>query len=70
MRVWVVAAVAALSACGANEVSDEVSEPVDTRIEVGLPFPAVLLPTLEDGSPATIAQFRGRKTLLHVFASW
>lgn len=40
------------------------------QIEVGKPFPDHLFPGLVDGSPASIAQFRGKKTLLHVFASW
>lgn len=44
--------------------------PEDVTIEVGRPFPTLALPLLEDGSPASIARFRGKKTLLHVFASW
>lgn len=40
------------------------------RIEVGQPFPEIVLPSLEDGAPMSIADFRGRKVLLHVFASW
>lgn len=66
MRGAIFAAVTLLGSCGAPERV----EMLDTRIEVGLPIPEVLLPTLEDGSPATLARFRGRKTLLHVFASW
>jgi len=66
MRSAVLVAAAALAACGPPE---RVEAP-DMRIEVGRPFPQVLLPMLEDGSPATLARFRGRKTLLHVFASW
>ena len=41
-----------------------------TGFEVGQPFPAVALPALEDGRPASLADFRGKKLLLHVFASW
>ncbi len=44
--------------------------PEDVRIEVGQPFPGLILPTLEDGSPSAVARFRGKKTLLHIFASW
>ena len=40
------------------------------RIEIGQPFPPLVLPRLNDGSPASLAQFRGRKVMLHVFASW
>jgi hypothetical protein len=38
--------------------------------EVGEPFPVVPFPSAEDGSPVSIADFRGDKVLLHVFASW
>lgn len=56
-----------LAACAAPEPA---AIPLDVTIEVGRPFPNIALPRLEDGSPASIAQFRGKKTLLHVFASW
>ncbi len=39
-------------------------------IEVGQPFPEVVLPALKDGSPASIAMYRGKKVVLHIFASW
>jgi hypothetical protein len=48
----------------------DVTAPSDVAIEVGKPFPDLILPSLEDGSPSSIVQFRGKKTLLHVFASW
>ena len=39
-------------------------------IKAGEPFPALVLPTMTDGSPASITDFRGKKVVLHVFASW
>lgn len=48
----------------------KVDMPPDVKIEVGSPFPNLVLPLLEDGRPSSIVQFRGKKTLLHVFASW
>lgn len=39
-------------------------------IKVGEPFPDLVLPSLEDGRPVSLAQFRGKKVILHVFASW
>ena len=36
---------------------------------VGEPFPGLVLPDL-DGTPRSIADFRGGKVVLHVFASW
>lgn len=38
--------------------------------EVGRPFPDIVLPSAEDGSPMSIADFRGKRLVLHVFASW
>jgi hypothetical protein len=38
-------------------------------IEVGAPFPELVLPTLA-GEPQSITNFRGSKVILHVFASW
>ena len=43
---------------------------LDARFEVGKPFPELTLPSLEDGTRTSIADFRGKKVLLHVFASW
>ena len=39
-------------------------------IEVGKAFPEIRLPSMTDGKLMSIADFRGRKVLLHVFASW
>lgn len=41
-----------------------------TPFEVGRPFPDILLPAADGGEPQAISRFRGRKVLLHVFASW
>ena len=41
-----------------------------TLFEVGRPFPDLALPDFADGRPRSIADFRGRKIILHVFASW
>ena len=34
------------------------------------PFPNLVLPAVDDGRPLSIASFRGRKLVLHVWASW
>jgi hypothetical protein len=41
-----------------------------SRIEEGRPFPDLTLPALDDGRPLSVSDFRGRKVVLHVFASW
>ena len=37
---------------------------------VGEPAPVLTLPTIADGTPGSIAQYRGSKVMLIVFASW
>ena len=39
-------------------------------MEIGKPFPSLTLPSMEDGSPMSVEQFRGKKLLLFVYASW
>ena len=39
-------------------------------LEVGQLFPVRPFPALEDGSPRSLADYRGRRVLLQVFASW
>lgn len=56
-----------LAACAAEE---PLEFPGDVSIEVGRPFPDLVLPALDDAAPASLARFRGKKVLLHVFASW
>jgi hypothetical protein len=38
--------------------------------EVGQPFPTLAFPALDDATPRSITDFRGKKVILHVFASW
>jgi len=41
-----------------------------TGFTVGEPFPNLVLPSLTDGKPLSLARFHGRKVVLHIFASW
>ena len=36
----------------------------------GQPFPDLVLPSMTDGRPMSLSDFRGRKVILQVFASW
>ena len=38
-------------------------------LEIGRPFPTIPLPDLE-GTRRSVADFRGHRLILHVFASW
>jgi hypothetical protein len=39
-------------------------------LEAGQLFPFLVLPDVVDGRPRSLADFRGRKVLLHIWASW
>ena len=39
-------------------------------LRVGQPFPDFPLPRLDNGEPGSISAFRGKKIILHLFASW
>ncbi len=41
-----------------------------TELEIGKQFPDLVLPALEDGRPRSLAEFRGQKLILYIFASW
>jgi hypothetical protein len=68
-RFAAVFASAALFNCGGDRPVESLGDPM-LKVEAGQPFPDIVLPSLQDGSPASLAQFRGKKVLLHVFASW
>jgi hypothetical protein len=44
--------------------------PVETGTRVGEAYPVDLLPSMTDGTPLSVARFRGRRVMLHQFASW
>lgn len=64
----VIAIAAAVGATLALMVSGAAAQ--TPRIEEGRPFPDLILPSMADGSPMSLADFRGKKVVLHVFASW
>ncbi len=41
-----------------------------TPFELGRPVPALTLPSITDGEPMSVADFRGQKVMLRVWASW
>ncbi|MFQ5926812.1 MAG: TlpA family protein disulfide reductase [Terriglobia bacterium] len=52
-----------------NTASTEPARPA-TGFKVGQVFPNLALPSLADGRPLSLADFRGQKLILHIFASW
>ena len=39
-------------------------------LRVGESFPSFELPSLDTGEPASVRDYRGKKLVLHVWASW
>jgi hypothetical protein len=54
--------------CLASSFADAQAETYSPR--VGHPHPDFVLPSITDGRPVTLSQFRGRKILLVHLASW
>ncbi len=42
----------------------------DGLLEIGKPLPELFLPPIDGGPPVNLAELRGRKLILQVFASW
>ena len=40
------------------------------ELEVGRPFPRLVLPALANGRPMSVADSKGERVVLQVFASW
>lgn len=70
VRLFLLLPAAVLLSCHRSETPPAQLGEGPIRIEPGRPFQDIVLPSLEDGSPMWLRQFRGRKVLLHVFASW
>jgi len=73
MRTFLVLIVVAASILGMTHTAaaqKSVRELAFSFIQEGQPFPDLVLPDLKTGQPRSITEFRGKKVLLHVFASW
>jgi len=63
----------ALSASGAPllfSTGEPAAQRSGSPFGVGELFPDLAFPALEDGTPTRMSSFRGKKVMLHVFASW
>lgn len=41
-----------------------------TEFHEGQVFPTMVFPSLDGSRPGSVADFRGKKLILHIFASW
>jgi hypothetical protein len=44
--------------------------PLPHGFNVGEAFPTLALPSAADGRPVSLTEFRGRKLIVNIFASW
>ena len=45
-------------------------DPNSAEFHEGEVFPTIVFPSLEGGRPGSVADFRGQKLILQIFASW
>ncbi|NNF28371.1 MAG: hypothetical protein HKO53_01295 [Gemmatimonadetes bacterium] len=65
---WTVGVMAAAS-LGTGSTSTAQQLP-PTGFDPGRAFPTTAFPSLADGTPMSVADFRGKRVILHIFASW
>ena len=46
------------------------NHPLPAGFNPGEAFPTVALPAAADGRPTSLADFRGKKVIVNIFASW
>ncbi len=69
MKHW--AGIFFLVALGATASCNRTAVPtLPVGKEVGQMYPNYVFPSLEDGRPVALTSFRGKKVILHHFASW
>ena len=49
---------------------DTAPRPDSVEFHEGETFPTTVFPSLDGSRPGSVADFRGKKLILHIFASW
>ncbi len=72
MRPVILAFVALASLSGFASIADVETRPTlpPLEFEIGKAFPPLAFPSLESSRPMSLADFRGEKVVLQIFASW
>jgi hypothetical protein len=80
MRVnvlWLLFTAVSVVALGAGAADQTKPKPIWARnaplprgFNPGEAFPTIALPSAADGRPVSLADFRGKKVIVNVFASW
>jgi hypothetical protein len=68
----IIGLVALTSLSGFASIADVETQPTlpPLGFEIGKAFPPLAFPSLESGHPMSLADFRGEKVVLQIFASW
>ncbi len=77
-RKWILGVIAiGLVAAGVKDImparaAEGSTAPKSYSVEFheGQMFPTIVFPSLRGGRPGAVADFRGKKLILHIFASW
>jgi hypothetical protein len=75
--IWLLSAAVSVVTLGAGAAGQSKPKPIWERraplphgFNVGEAFPTLALPSAADGRPVSLAEFRGRKLIVNIFASW
>lgn len=60
----------AVAASAAAQAQPRRPEPLPPGFNPGEAVPTIALPSAVDGRPISLADFRGKKVIVNVFASW
>jgi hypothetical protein len=75
--IWLLSAAVSAVTLGAGAAGQPKPKPIWARnaplphgFNPGEAFPTLALPSAEDGRPVSVVEFRGRKLIINIFASW
>jgi len=74
---WLLSAAVSAVTLGAGAAGQPKPKPIWARhaplppgFNAGEPFPTLALPSAADGRPVSVTEFRGKKLIVNIFASW
>ena len=75
--IWLLSTAVSVVALGADVADQPKPKPIWERhaqlprgFNPGEAFPTLALPSAADGRPLSVAEFRGKKLIVNIFASW
>ncbi len=74
MRIWFMIllfiAAGAVNGCRRTEPEQTDGPTLPIGANLGEVYPSYVFPSLDGGRPTALSEFRGKKVILHHFASW